>query len=103
MPMTDWIAEATFVAHPAQGATREVTLRLGRPAPVGPAEWACAVALDGLHEPLAPVRGADALQALALAGQLVGRLLAAFVQQGGRVTYRSGEEVPLASYGVGPA
>ena len=99
----DWIAEARFLATPADAPPRPIIIRVGRPQPVGSAEWACAVVLEGLHGDLAPIHGADALQALTLASQLVGRLLTAFAAQGGQLTYPSGEPVPLASYWVGPA
>lgn len=101
--LPDWIAEATFMATPAGSPTRPATIRIGRPTQVGVTEWACVVALEGLHGELAPMHGADALQVLTLAWQLVGRLLSAFVAHGGHLTYPSGEAVPLASYGVPPA
>ena len=101
-PMTapDWIAETTFLAQPPDAPPRPVTVRIGRPMALSPAEWACPVALEGLHDALPALRGADALQALTLAWQLVGRLLSAFVARGGRLTYGGGDPVPLASYGI---
>ena len=99
----DWIAEVSFLAQPPDGAARPVTIRIARPEQVGAGEWTCAVAMEGLHDRLAPVHGADALQALTLAWQLAGRLLAGFVERGGRLSYPSGEAVALESYGLGSA
>ena len=99
----DWIAEVSFLAQLPEGAARPITIRIGRPEQVGPGEWACAVAMEGLHDRLAPVRGADALQALTLAWQLAERLLAGFVERGGRLSYASGEPVAVESYGLGSA
>ena len=95
---TDWIAETSWIAIDVAGGREELLVRIGRPARCGPAEWECPVALHGLHPSLAPIRGSDALQALALALQLCGELLRAFVAVGGRIEFASGESVPLDAW-----
>jgi uncharacterized protein DUF6968 len=97
--MTDhWVAATDFVAVRPDGTRTAVRARLGRPYSVGSDEWRCALALDGLHEGLPPVPGGDALQALGLAWQLAGQLLASLEAQGGHLEFENGEVVPLSAY-----
>jgi hypothetical protein len=62
-----------------------VTVSIGTPYPRGNGSWACPVELKGLHERLADIVGDNSLQALCLAVQLAGTLLAAFIRGGGRL------------------
>jgi uncharacterized protein DUF6968 len=97
--MTDqWVAATDFVGVCPDGTRTAVRARLGRPYSAGSDEWRCVLALDGLHEALPPVSGGDALQALGLAWQLAGQLLAAFEAQGGHLEFENGEVVPLSTY-----
>lgn len=87
-----------FLAVHRDGRRVPVEVRIGQPELVAPGEWACAATLAGLHEKLVPMRGGDPLQALLLAVGLVRMLLTGFVQEGGRLLFESGEDVPLSAY-----
>ena len=78
-----------------------ITLELGKPYlwKTSPDTWACPIALKGLYDRLADMRGEDALQALCLALRLAFELLDDFRQKGGKLTYETGEDVPIEAYG----
>ena len=65
---TTWLCER-------DGNRLGVTIEIGSPYQCGPEEWACSVALNGLHDKLRDIRGGDALQALCLALRLAFSLL----------------------------
>jgi len=68
---------ASFVGE-RDGRQFEITVDIGQPYQWGtdPEEWACQVALRGLHENLPDVHGLDAFQAFCLAARFVLTLLA---------------------------
>lgn len=80
-----YIASIDLLAVDAGGTRTPVALRVDAPVQLSPDEWRCAVRLDGLHDSLVPIHGADSLQALCLALRLVASLLREFVTQGGRL------------------
>ena len=80
-----WLADRTIVAVSSTGERSDVTLRIGLPREVAPNEWACAVAMEGLHHLIHPVHGVDAWQALQLALSLQAQLLGHFVDGGGQL------------------
>lgn len=57
----------------------------------------CVVAIEGLSTPVSALRGGDPLQVLRIALQYLAWELHAFVEQGGRVVDRDGEDVDLPS------
>lgn len=79
------IAERSIWVKPAAGPRRAVTIRIGKPYQVGRADWACPVALVGLHAKLDDVHGADSFQALMLAQNLARTMLGYFIEDGGAV------------------
>ncbi|MGH7718319.1 MAG: DUF6968 family protein [Gemmatimonadaceae bacterium] len=95
---THWIAATRFVAVHPDGVRTIVRVAIAAPEPAGKGAWRCAVSLSGLYDELAPMEGCDAVQALGLAWQLAGRLLASFEAGGGRLEFQTGERVPLSAY-----
>ena len=98
--MTDerWIAGATFVLVGPDGTRTPVQVQLAAPRSVGDDEWTCAVSVAGAFDEIAPVSGADSLQALGLAWRLAGMLLASLETGGRHLEFETGEVVPLAAY-----
>jgi hypothetical protein len=75
---------------------QDIHIEIGRPYETATGEWACSIAVRGLHHDAAAMRGEDSFQALALALDLVRRLLQQSVDRGGRFQYPdTSEEVPL--------
>lgn len=70
--------------HPERGDFA-VSVCIGQPYFISKDEWACAVALPGLHSTLRDQHGCDSFQALMLAQNLAYTLLASFVEDGGRL------------------
>jgi hypothetical protein len=62
-----------------------VSVCIGKPYRISDDEWACAVALPGLHSKLGDQHGGDSFQALILTQNLASTLLAYFVENGGRL------------------
>jgi len=62
-----------------------VTVCIGQPYCISEDEWACPVALHGLHSTLRDQHGADSFQALMLAQKLAQVQLAYFVEDGGQL------------------
>ena len=92
-----WLASRELLAVSAIGRHTKLTLRLGVPYEVSPEEWACPVALDGLHDSLGDIHGIDAWQAIQLAQSLQAQLLGYFVEEGGRLyCHEPPEQVSLA-------
>lgn len=80
------IATLSLVGRLAQTPEEfPVTVSIGTPYPRGNGSWACSVELKGLHDRLADIVGDDSLQALCLAVQFAGTLLAAFIRRGGQL------------------
>jgi uncharacterized protein DUF6968 len=78
-----------------------VQVSIGKPYSRDNGSWACPVELEGIHDRIADIVGDDSLQALCLAVQFAGKLLAAFLQRGGRLR-SSGDDpedwFPLEAY-----
>jgi hypothetical protein len=62
-----------------------ISVSVGAPYLRANGSWACPVELQGLHDRVADIVAEDSLQALCLAIQLAGKLLADFVRRGGRL------------------
>jgi hypothetical protein len=99
------IASVDLIAIDGTGKRSFVAFRIGAPEQLSSDEWQCGVSLEGLHDELGSIHGADSLQALSLAMGLASTLLREFVARGGRLVYKpeSRETVdeidwPLESY-----
>ena len=96
---TDVIARTRFdyvvPEHPAQ----DIQIEIYRPYQTTSGEWACPADIRGLYPELAAMRGEDAFQALALALDLVRRLLEDAISQGASLRYPgTSDNVPLEAY-----
>ena len=83
--MSDLVVTTNVDCVSPLGERRQVTVEIGRPYRAPEGEWACPVAVRGLHNRLPDVRGEDSLQALCLAASLVRMLLAGFIEDGGKI------------------
>lgn len=104
MTSPHWQAEESLVATDKGGTPVAVTIRIGTPVCVGPTEWSCPVAVDGLVNDLRPSRGGSSLQALCLATTLARRLLEDFVARGGTLSYAGAQdafEIKATFSGIG--
>ena len=96
MNKTEPIAERTVYALRKGGDGFQIRLMVGQPYKTESGNWACPVALDGLHESLADIHGESSWQALMLAIRLVKLFLGFFTQDGGKLYWeQGGEELPL--------
>jgi hypothetical protein len=77
------IASRSFVAITRHGDRFDVQLKIGKPYRVSDEEWACPLALDGLHNPMVDIRGVDSLQSLLLAIRMTRSFLKHFIESGG--------------------
>lgn len=76
-----------------------IQIEIGRPNRATTGEWVCPVAIHGLHPELPAMRGEDSFQALALALDLVRRLLQQSVERGASIQHPGTlEEVSLEAY-----
>jgi len=90
------IAERLLDVVDAAGVELTVHFRIGQPYEITADEWACAVALEGLHDHLADQHGVDSFQALMLAQRLGRQLLNGFIEDGGRILDGpKGNPIPL--------
>ena len=78
-----YIATRELLAEDASRGQFTIRVCVGHPYEVSADEWACPVALEGLHPHLRDQHGIDAFQALMLAQKLARTLLLAFVEDGG--------------------
>jgi hypothetical protein len=85
--MSEIVATTTVDCVNSLGEHAQVIVEIGRPYRAPEGEWACPVAMRGLHNSLRDVRGEDSLQALCLAASLVRMLLTAFVEDGGKIFF----------------
>ena len=77
------VASRNLVAiHPSQGEL-SLSIEIGMPYQISDSEWACPIALAGLHTHLRDQHGADSFQSLMLAQNLARMLLSDFVEKGG--------------------
>jgi hypothetical protein len=92
-----WIAQVPFTGMRKNGTHRNVHVRVGSPRRSGRTAWACPVEVSGvLRRRL--VHGEDALQALCLALDFVGNTLYVQQRRGLRLTFPTGQSVPLFAY-----
>ena len=91
-PDPSWLAARTIEARYPDGRLIRITPRLGQPYQVLLDEWACPVAIDGLHGRIPDIRGIDAWQALQLGQQLLAKLLMDLVLEGCRFFWTESEE-----------
>ena len=75
----------------------EIRAMVGMPYKHESGDWACPVALEGLHGRLHDIYGVDSWQSLVLAMNLVGNLLTYFVEDGGKLYREKGDgEISVA-------
>ena len=79
----DVIASRQLLAFDQRRGEFLITVSMGRPYQSADAEWACPVALEGLHAGLAAMHGVDAWQALMLGQSLLQVLLQHHLDSGG--------------------
>lgn len=90
--MSSTIAEVKlFCIHPS-GRKGTITIKVGLPYQVCTEDVACRVAIIGLYDHLADMRGVDTLQALCLALRLARTLLQDFEARGGQLYYSEDEQ-----------
>lgn len=85
--MVEIVATSSLDCVNSVGERYQVMVEIGRPYRAPEGEWACPVAMRGLHNSLPDVRGEDSLQALCLAASLVRMLLTGFVEDGGKIFF----------------
>jgi hypothetical protein len=83
-------AQRQITAVDAARGEFPVYIEIGIPYRISAGEWACPVALNGLHNQLHDMHGNDSFQALMLAQNLAKTLLYAFVEDGGRLLHAPG-------------
>jgi len=92
------IAERIIYAIDLESRGFEIRLMIGKPYQVSPTEWACPLAMMGLHGALKDVHAVDSWQALTLVQELLRVLLILFVEQGGKLfSEKDGEEITVDS------
>ena len=64
--MKELIVETDIISVGEDGKRHPMTVEIGKPYPVGD-DFACHIALRGLHDHIAPIMGCDQMQALTLA------------------------------------
>jgi hypothetical protein len=89
---TEPIAERTLFAVDKDGHALELHLLIGKPYALDSQDWACPVALIGLHGVFPDMRGVDSWQALMQARNLLKNLLSYFVEDGGKLYWENGGE-----------
>ncbi len=102
MLATPTVASISINAASKHGEPLVVELEIGTPYRCASGEWACPLALGGLHDRLPDAHGADSFQALCMAIALAQDLLQGFRENGGRL-FIEGEDFPLEAYAFGPA
>lgn len=76
-----------------KGDTRRILIAIATPYQRGTHDWACPVAIDGLHGRLPDVHGVSSLQALCLGISLVHSLLEERLSKGG--SFRTDDQLPF--------
>ena len=104
MQSPNWIAELRVVIVHPDGRRVPGHIAVGHPYTLGGGDPAasyeshCPIEIDSLYSRAHPAIGGGTLQALLMGVQLLGALLHAFVEDGGRVLdAEDGSDVPLAS------
>lgn len=92
MNIEDIIAERTIYAIDKDGNGLDLRLMIGRPYKTDTkfGDWACPVAIEGLHDTFWDMYGTDSWQALMIAHGLMGRLLTYFIEEGGKLYWKQG-------------
>ncbi|HWU56154.1 MAG TPA: hypothetical protein VN175_11680 [Rhizomicrobium sp.] len=97
--LDDVIAREVLFGKEADGSLITITIEIGRPflwGDISPTEWACAVRVDPLFS--REIHGEGSLQALCQASQMIRTMLNHFQQNGGVLTYETGEEFSLTTH-----
>jgi hypothetical protein len=76
-----------------KGSASRILIAIATPYQRGARDWACPVAIDGLHAQLPDVHGASSLQALCLGISLVHSLLEERLSKGG--TFLTDDSLPF--------
>ena len=100
----DTVASTKFTGVRSNGERILIQLDIGKPylrGKHGTDDWACPVSLTPLHRNLADIASNDPVHALCLAISLALQLLGAFREDGGRLEYDDGTEVPLEAFACG--
>ena|ERR1700722_12987730 len=102
MLVTPVVASVSIDAVSPEGEAFVIELQVGTPYQCGVGEWACPIALRGLHDRICDASGGDAFQALCLAIALAQDLLRHYREQGGKLLMGT-EDFPLEAYSFGAA
>jgi hypothetical protein len=103
--MDEVIAGDDIIGIRASGERILIKLRIGRPyrKDSEPETWACPVTMEPLYPRVGDVVGDSSFQAICLAARLVLYLLGGLKEDGGRLIFEDGTDVPLEAYGLSPA
>jgi hypothetical protein len=100
VPM-ETVASARFNGVHPSGERIVVELSIGKPYQRADDLWACPISLTPLYRKLADSSSDNPVHALCLALSLALDLLAGFREDGGRLEFDDGTEVPLEAYAFG--
>ena len=89
--MNDLIVEASIVCVTDKGDRHPMIVEVGRPYPVAE-DFACHVAIRGLHDHIAPIMGSDQMQALTLALSIVKANLEVLEKKGYKIVFPDDSE-----------
>jgi hypothetical protein len=92
------IAKTELVRVRTSGDRVSIVAEIGQPYQTPDGFWYTPVALRGLDGRLCDICGADSLQSLSLAVEMVRRRLASLVEAGERLLDFEGSEFPLEAY-----
>jgi len=96
MTEKELIAERTIYAVSEDGHGFEIRLMIGKPYQTDSGEWACPLALSGLHDRLHDMYGIDSWQSMIVAIRLMKLLLGFFIEAGGKLFTEQGcDEISL--------
>jgi len=91
------IAKRIIFAIDKDGREFEIRAALGLPYETESGDWACPVALEGLHGGLPDMYGVDSWQSLVIAIKTIHTTLSYFVEDGGKLYWdKGGEELSVA-------
>ena len=100
----DTVASTKFTGIRSNGERIVIQFEVGRPylrGKHGADDWACPLSLTPLYRNLADSGSNDPVHALCLAISLALQLLGGFREDGGRLEYDDGTEVPLEAFAFG--
>ncbi|HMQ04244.1 MAG TPA: DUF3658 domain-containing protein [Pyrinomonadaceae bacterium] len=84
------VAETVLYSVDKDGRQFDIGVMIGQPYEHELGDWACPVALVGLHGRFPDIHGIDSFQSLTLALRLIGNLLTVFVEDGGKLYREKG-------------